>query len=376
MAFKLENTKAEKSKTKAFDLDGLLKKEIELFGKSFNSKKKEAFYIELSVLLKAGISLKEGLQLLSESAKKRSEKLLFEEIIQQIINGKSLSEAIATNKQFSEYEFFSLKIGEETGTLYKVTEELGAYYTRKNEQRRTLISALTYPIIVLGTAFLVVFFMLKYVVPMFQDIFKQNRVDLPPITEAIISISKGLETYGWLLLPTIAILLIIRYINKKKQWYRKLTDSTLLRFPYLGQFIRKVYMARFTQAVSLLTASKVPVLNSIQLVKKMVDFYPLEDALESVESNILKGRSLSESLQQHSIFDNKMISLVRVSEETNQTEFIFQRLNQQYNTEVQQQSKTLTTVLEPFIILIVGIIVGVILVAMYLPMFSLGTAIG
>tara|TARA_R100000322_G_scaffold158736_1_gene119323 strand:- start:453 stop:860 length:408 start_codon:yes stop_codon:yes gene_type:complete len=135
-------------------------------------------------------------------------------------------------------------------------------------------------------------------------------------------------------------------------------------------------MAQFTQAVALLSAAKVPILNSIQLVKNMLSFKPIQDGLDIVEKNIIKGKSLSESLAQSAYFDSKMIALVKVSEETNQTEYIFERLNLQYNTEVQQQSKLVSTVLEPLIIVFVGLFVGIILIAMYLPMFRLGSVLG
>lgn len=126
----------------------------------------------------------------------------------------------------------------------------------------------------------------------------------------------------------------------------------------------------------MLTTAKVPMLNSIQMVKKMIRFVPLQEALEKVELNILKGNSLSVSLKENPLFDNRIISLVKVAEETNQTEYVFKQLNEQYNQEVITQSKTMTTVLEPFIILLVGVIVAVLLVAMYLPMFQLSSAIG
>lgn len=128
--------------------------------------------------------------------------------------------------------------------------------------------------------------------------------------------------------------------------------------------------------MALLTASKVPVVNSIQLVKQMINFYPIKTALETVEQHILKGESLSKSLSQHKLFDDKMIALVKVAEETNQTEFIFERLNLQYSTQVQQQSKMLSTIMEPIIILVVGVLVGVVLITMYLPMFKLSSVLG
>lgn len=201
MGFQLDNIQtAKKKQTKSADKTAFLQKEITLFGNSFSNKVKEDFYTELSVLLKAGITLKDALELIEESLKKKPQKEKLNTISNAIVSGASLSEAIVHHKEFTQYEYYSLKIGEETGTLIEVTQQLGEFFARKNEQRRNLISALTYPTIILATAVLVVAFMLSYVVPMFQDIFEQQKVELPAITKFIISCSEFLKNYGWLLL--------------------------------------------------------------------------------------------------------------------------------------------------------------------------------
>jgi len=353
----------------------MLQKEI-TFGTSFSNKRKEDFYTELSILLKAGITLKEGLFLLQENQKKEQQKLFYKAMGDLLVSGMSFSEVVHAKSEFTEYEYYSIKIGEETGTLYKITEELGTFFARKNEQRRNLINALTYPIIIVVTAVLVVIFMLRMVVPMFQDIFKQNNVELPGITKFIIAASDFIGAYGWWLLGCFILALFFRKLITKNETFKKRRDYIALRLPFIGNFIKSVYLAQFTQAITLLTSSKVPMLSSIELVGRMIDFYPLKEALASVEGQILKGKNLSDSLKGHKIFDNRMISLVKVAEETNQTEFIFERLNQQYAIEVHQKSKLLSTLMEPLIILFVGVLVGVILVAMYLPMFKLGSVLG
>jgi len=137
-----------------------------------------------------------------------------------------------------------------------------------------------------------------------------------------------------------------------------------------------VYMSQFAQTTALLTSSKVPMLNSIQMVKKMITFTPLQEALGSMEKKIMKGISLHESIRGNKLFDNRMASLVKVAEETNQTEYMFDKLSQQYAREVQQKSKMLSTIMEPLIIVVVGFFVGVILVSMYLPMFRLSSVLG
>ncbi|MBC6999634.1 type II secretion system F family protein [Cytophaga sp. FL35] len=378
MGFKLEHI-ADSTEPSTSDENWLaqtLQKEITFFGKFFGNKKKEDFYSELGVLLKAGISLKEALSLIQGNQKKEKLQIFFGEIVDSLISGNSLFEILSERKEFSEYEYHSVKIGEETGTLSKIVEELGLFYARKNEQRRALISALTYPTIILLTAILVVIFMLKMVVPMFEDIFRQNNVDLPSITKIIVSISAFIEDYGALIIGIFFLLFITLQLIKNNVSFKKRRDSLMMKIPYVGNFIKSVYLTQFTQAVALLTASKVPLLNSIQLVEKMIDFYPLREALMKIESQVLIGQSLSHSMSQIKIFDNKMVSLVKVAEETNQTEYIFQRLNEQYAIEVQQKSKMLSTLMEPLIIILVGLFVGVILVSMYLPMFKLSSVIG
>lgn len=377
MGFQLDNISKPKKRNKQNkDKLSFLTKEIVLFKKTFSNKTKEGLYAELGVLLKAGITLKDALTLLENSQKKKQHKEILHSISESIVSGQSLSDAIHVQKPFTDYEYYSLKIGEETGTLAQVSEQLGGFFERKNQQRRNLISALTYPIIILSTAILVVVFMLNFVVPMFEDIFTQQKVELPGITKFIIDLSGILKQYGWFLFLGLMVLFSSRILLKKKTWYKRAKDNAMLRVPFIGNFIKTVYLSQFAQAVALLTASKVPILNSIQLVAQMINFHPLQKALEGVEGDILKGGLLSQSLSRHKLFDDKMIALVKVAEETNQTEFIFDRLNMQYNSQVQQQSKILSTIMEPLIILFVGVLVGIILIAMYLPMFKLSSVLG
>ena len=376
MAFKLENIETSNRKNTVSSRKSILDKEITFFKGSFNNKIKEAFYAELSVLLNAGISLKESFTLIIEQQKKANNKLILEDILSNIIRGESFSDAVKKQKDFSEYEYYSLKIGEETGTLIKVTEELGKFFNRRNEQKKNVMNAISYPIIVFTTAFLSVLFMLKYVVPMFANIFKQNGVDLPWITKLIINFSKGLEKYFWLIILMGVTMIFIKRLLKKNTHYKRITTSVILKIPFFGELVRKMYLAQFTQAIALLTSAKIPVLNSLQLTKKMIDYYPLQIALREVEKSVLSGKSLSISLKPYAIFDNKMISLIKVAEESNRMEYVFDKLTTQYNDEIQYKSKMLSTILEPLIIIVLGAIVAVILIAMYLPMFKLSTVMG
>ena len=376
MAFNLENTHTPAhNQLKKWDVDRMLKKEITLFGNSFKNKKKEAFYTELNVLLKAGLTLKDSLQLIIHEQKKSSDKMLMQDLLDQIVAGRNFSDAIKKQKAFSQYEFHSIQIGERTGTLDHVFSELGSFYQRKNQQRRTIIGALSYPVIVLSTALVAIVFMLKFVVPMFENIFKQNNTELPWLTKMIIAAADALEKYFLIALLLIVGIIIFFKMSKNKIWYQKIMSSFWLKVPFVGEFIRKVRIAQFTQAINLLTSAKVPLLNGIQLTKKMIDYYPLQVGLESIEKDILLGKSFYESLEAVSIFDKKMALLIKVAEETNQNETIFKRITAQYHQEIEYKSKMISSTIEPIIVLILGAIVAVILIAMYLPMFKLSTVI-
>jgi len=378
MGFKIETAAAavQTNPKKKDGLHQLLQKEVRLFGSFFGSRKKEDFYTELAVLLNAGITLKEALSLMEGNQKKEKLRSFYRRMVDLLISGCSFGVILEQEKVFSEYEFYSVKIGEETGTLARVTEELGHYFAGRNQQRRALINALTYPLIILVTAVLVVVFMLRMVVPMFEDIFRQNGVELPAITRGIIATSNAIREYGWMVVLGLACLFVFKKLWAGKEWYKSRKDRLLLKIPYVGKFLKSIYLSRFTQAVSLLTASKVPLLNSIRIVRKMIDFRPLQEALNAVENAVLKGSSLHEAMALSSFFDPKMVALVKVAEETNQSEYIFQRLHVQYKVEVEQKSKLLSTVMEPVIIVFVGFFVGIILVSMYLPMFRLSSVLG
>ncbi|CAL2085555.1 type II secretion system F family protein [Tenacibaculum sp. 190524A05c] len=375
MGFEIKNVNTSDSK-EGFDIDALLKKEITLFGSSFSNKKKEAFYTELHVLLHAGLELKDALDLIAKEQRKEEDTKLFNGIINGLISGKNFSEALKEQEKFSDYEYYSIQIGERTGTLTKVIDELGNFFKRKNEQRRTVIGALSYPIIIMFTALVAVIFMMQFVVPMFAQIFKQNKVELPWITSKIISTSDFFRDYYWIFIVLILCFLIGQRLVKDKLWYKKISTLIILKTPFVGEFFRKVKIAQFTQAISLLIGAKVPLLNGIQLTQKMISFYPLQNALTKIESDILMGKSLSESMSVHRVFDSKMSSLIKVAEETNQNQIIFERLTEQYNKEIEYKSKMLSSVLEPVIILFLGVIVATILIAMYIPMFNLSTVIG
>lgn len=376
MGIKFENIATAKKVDTQKSKTSFLNREISLFGNSFSNKAKEQFYSELSVLLNSGVNLKRALDLISEMQNKQKDKKLIDDISNQIVAGSSLSEALQRNKNFTPYEYQAIKIGEQTGQLNKITNDLREFFNRKTELSRQLISSLSYPLIVLITACGVVIFMLRYVVPMFVDIFKQNRVELPWLTKIIVKLSGFVVNNGWIVLILIVLMTILFKVVSKKEWYYRFIGDLQIRIPVMGNYIKKIYLIQFAQAMALLTNARIPVVSGIALVREMIRFYPLEKTLVTVEKDIVQGKKLFESFAEHSFYDKKLIALLKVAEETNQTEYIFQKLYDQYRMEIKYQGQIISKILNFLLTLFVGLIVGVILVAMYLPMFKLSSVIG
>jgi type IV pilus assembly protein PilC len=356
-------------------LTDFLNKDITFFKSKLSDKKKEAFYLELSILLIAGVDIKTSLELIEVEQPKEKDRMLFKKIKEQIINGSTLSEAIRESDQFTPYEFFSLQIGEESGKIGQVLKELAAYFQKRIKQRRQVVSALTYPSIVLFASAGAVFFMMSFIVPMFADIFKRFGGDLPFLTKIILNISDVIRQYFLIFLFLFLAVVCGLYQQREKVWFRRISAAIMLRLPLFGEIIRKIYLARFCHSMTLLIGSKVSLLRAISLVKQMISFYPIEVSLTSIEKSILRGDTLHSSLGQFSIYHKRMVSLIKVGEEVNQLDDFFDKIAKQYSEDVEHQTALISSLIEPFMIIFLGLVVGLILIAMYLPLFSLSNSI-
>jgi type IV pilus assembly protein PilC len=359
-----------------FSLFELLNKDISFSSNKLNDKKKEAFYHELGILFSAGVDIKSALELIEEEQTKPKEKALFAAIKERVIAGGSLSEAIRESGKFSNYEYYSIQIGEETGKLPVVLHELAGFYLNKIKQSRQIVSALSYPVLVLATSVGAILFMMNYIVPMFADIFKRFGGDLPWITSFILGISNTISSYFYLFVLVMISIAVVVITQREKEWYRKFISNLVLRLPFVGDMLQKIYLARFCHSMTLLIGSKIPLVRALSLVKQMIGFYPLEQSLIQIEKDILQGGSLHQSMSKFPIYLKRMVSLVKVGEEVNQLEMFFDKIGKQYTEDVEHQTGIISSLMEPIMIIFLGLIVGVILIAMYLPLFKLSSNFG
>ena len=364
---------------KASGLDKLsdtLSKDIALFDKKFRQTQKEAFYSELGLLLSSGIDIRTAIEIIEDQLKVKKHKAILSQIKDDIISGQAVWEAIHKHpKTFSVYEYQSIKIGEESGKLPEVLIELGKFYTSAIKLRRQVISTLTYPVVVLTMSVLIVQFMLSFVVPMFSDIFKHTGTELPMTTQLLIKVSAKSGLIFYTLVTIVVLGILFHKTQQHKTWFRKYTAWFFLRIPIINELIIKIYLARFCQSMKLLLGSKVLLIDALDLVKNMIGYYPIEFALDTVIKDVYAGKQLHESLAEHTIFPKKLVSLIKVSEEVNAPELIFDKLNQQYSEEIEHQQAIIGKVIEPLFLVILGGLVGFILVAMYTPLFKMSSGL-
>lgn len=342
------------------------------FSNPFPDRKKEQFYTELHVMLQAGMTLKDALDLLVEEEEKAKTREILTNIGENVIKGMQLSKALEYSNVFSKYEYYSIKIGEEAGLLIDVLKELAEYWNRSISQKRKIVSSLSYPILVLLTAFGTLAFLLTFVIPVFENVFKRFGGELPWITQFFIHLSNVFTKYFLLFLGAVAAFIVGILTSRKKLWFRKNSAAIVLRIPFAGGITQKIVLSKLFNSLSLLENAHYPLVESLDLIKDMIEFYPVSESLKEAKVGIMQGKPFHQCLSANKIYPRKIISLLKVAEETNQMGSLSKKISEDLKNEIEYQTSVLNSVLEPFLILFLGLIIGLILVAMYLPMFKLG----
>lgn len=356
---------------KEFGLTKALTKDIQFGRGEFPAKKKEDIYSELGILIGSGLDIKSSFMVLIEENHKKTRQF-YESVYDQLIKGISLSQALQSTGKISMYEYHTIRIGEETGNLVVVLKQLTQHFAESIKQKRQLINTFSYPILVISTAIVVVLFMMNFIIPMFEELFKRFHGELPALTRGVILTSKFISKYLWGMVLFVLISGFSMFYVRNTNTFRRITSSLILKIPGVNTIIRKMYLAKFCQTFSLLNSSRIPIVTSVQLIQKIIGFYPFEVALSQIEKELVNGKLLHESFREYAIFDGKLITLTKVGEEVNKLNEIYENLSRQYSEEVQHKVAILNTVLEPILIIFIGLFVAVILISMYLPMFQMG----
>ncbi len=357
----------------------LIQKDVKkkFFKSKVNNSDVVIFSRQLSTLVSAGVPIVQGLNILEAQAENPAFKTVVTGLRADIESGLSIADAMRKHPQaFTELYVAMIKAGEVGGILDIILERLSAYLESSEALRAKVKSAMMYPAVVGGVAFLITIFLVLFVIPVFKNIFSGFGAELPLPTRIMIGISDGLRHYILYILAVLggAIWGVKTYINTEKG--QEKIDEISLNLPVVGILLKKVAIAKFTRTLGTLIKSGVPILQGLETVAKTAGNKIIERAIYKSRDSIKEGGRIADPLKNANIFPPMVIQMISVGEETGGLDNMLNKIADFYDQEVDTAVKGLTSMIEPLIMVIMGFVIGAIVISMFMPMFSMGELAG
>ncbi len=334
------------------------------------------FTRQLATLLEAGLPLVDSLSSLVEQIGDRTLKGVVADVRERVREGSSLSEALSKYpKSFSSLYVNMVKAGEGSGALEKILRRLADYAEDEVRLRSRVRAALSYPLLMVFIGLGVLFFLFSFVIPMVTRIFTEMKRALPLPTMVLISTSDFLKSFWWVVLLGIGGLLLGVRALKRTEAGGLIFDRLKLRIPLLGNLFRDMAVARFSRTLGTLVGSEAPILSSLDIVKNVVGNSVFSRAIEVARDEIGEGGNITNPLRRSRIFPPMVIRMISVGEESGNLEGMLVKVAETYDDEIQTRVSALTSLLEPLIILIMGLVVGFVVLAVLLPIFEMNQMI-
>lgn len=356
-----------------------VKEEDSLFGKDIfesfrkvKSKNIVEFSVELSTLIEAGVPLLAGLEVLMEQIEDKLLKNIITQIHKDVSGGASFSEALSKHKKtFPNLYISMIRAGEATGELDTILKSLATFLEVNENNRSKVKAAMMYPMAMFIVSFLVVIFLIVIVLPNFVEIFKSAGVKLPLPTRIVLGFS-GIIITKWvyiIMLIAASIYGMIRYYKTDKGRYY--IDLLKFKIPIFGNLVKKSEIAMFTRTFGTLIRSSVPILQALDIVKDTANNKAISVVIENIRNSVRQGGSISEQLEVSGIFPKLVSKMVSVGEDSGALDKMLVKIADFYDTEVENSIKGLTSILEPIMIVGMGLVIGVIVLSVMLPMFDM-----
>jgi type IV pilus assembly protein PilC len=345
--------------------------------KKVKPKSLQVFSRQFATMIEAGLNVVTALVILEEQTEDKKLAKVVGELRADVEGGLLLSEAMARHPRVFSRLFISMvEAGEAAGILDVVLDRVAFQIEKETRIKRRVKGAMMYPLMVMSFAFLVLIGMLMFLVPIFVDIFAQLGGDLPMLTKIVVKMSNVLRNYFYIVFPLIGLMVFGFFRLKKTEKGRRVWDAFRMRIPFgIGAIVVKVGMARFSRTLSTLVAAGVDIIRSLEITGSTAGNSLIEDATAVVRERVHQGVPIAIPLEDEKIFPPMVSQMVRVGEETGELEKMLGKIADFYEDEVDSSIATLTSVIEPLMMIGVGMVVGVIIISMYMPMFKLLTLI-
>ncbi len=352
-------------------------KKFPLFKPKIPAKDIVLFSRQLSTLVSAGVALVSGLNILAEQIPTPAFKTVVLKVKEDIESGLPVADALKKHPDaFTDLYVAMIRAGEVGGILDVILERLSNYLEAAEALRLKVKGAMMYPMVVSSIAGAVTIFLLVGVIPTFKDIFSSFGAELPLPTRIVIGISESLQNYFYIyILVPAAIVFLFRRWGKTENG-KKVIDAKLLQMPMFGLMLRKVAVAKFTRTLGTLVKSGVPILQAMETVAQTSGNKVIETAIMEARESIREGERIAEPLKRSGVFPPMVTQMIAVGEETGNMDTMLHKIADFYDQEVEQAIKGLTSMIEPIVIVIMGVVIGGIVVAMFIPMFELGSLAG
>jgi len=346
---------------------------ISIFGVSLSDKL--MFTRNLKVMIGAGMPLPRTLRVISSQVQSKKLKKAIKKMAQKIVKGENFSEALRDSNIFSDLYCSMIEIGEETGNLETVLDDLAFHMKRTHDLKSEVKGALIYPAVIIAAMLGIGILMLVMVVPKLAETFEELNLQLPATTRFVIFLGTFLSNnFLWLTLLLIALVFSFRWVLKTDLG-EKIFDAILLKIPIVSPIIIKTNSASMVRTLGILVSSGVPIVRSLNIIADSLGNFYFSQAIREAADDVERGANLSESLAPHQVYPSLVIQMLKVGEETGETSKVLDKLADFYEQQVTRSTKNLASVVEPILMLVIGGVVGFFAVSMIQPMYSMISAL-
>ncbi|UOO82456.1 type II secretion system F family protein [Uruburuella testudinis] len=336
------------------------------------------FTRQLATMMKAGLPLMQAFELVARGHVNPAMTQLLMQVRADVEQGSALGKAFAKHpKYFDRFYCNLISAGETGGVLESLLDKLAVYKEKTQAIKKKIKSVLAYPIAIIVVAVALIMVMMMFVLPAFKKVYGNMGAELPWLTQIVMNISDFFVRYGWAMIIGMIVLVFVLYkTHQRSPGFQKRADGLLLRLPIFGAIVRKAIIARWSRTTATLFAAGVPLVEALDSVAGAAGNILYEEATQDIRSKVTQGLSLTSSMQGTDMFPNMVLQMASIGEESGSLDDMLNKAAEFYEDEVDNSIAQLSSLMEPVIMVVLGVIIGVLLVAMYLPLFNLGSVVG
>ena len=335
------------------------------------------FSRQLATMMAAGIPMVQSFEIIGNGHEKPAMQKLVLEIKSSVEGGSTLHESLAKHPLYFDDLFVNLvEAGEHAGALETLLDKIATYKEKTEALKKKIKKALTYPIAVLAVAVIVTMILLIFVIPQFEALFKGFGADLPAFTQMVVGMSRFMQHQGWLVVVVVGgSIYTFLYFKKRSRPMQRGLDRMMLKFPIIGPILVKSAIARFARTLSTMFAAGVPLVEAMQSVAGATGNIVYEEGTLRMKDEVATGQRLQRAMENTGLFPNMVVQMIAVGEESGSLDTMSAKVAEFYESEVDNAVDNMSSLLEPMIMAILGVLVGGMVIAMYLPIFKLGAVV-